>query len=96
MGSALEAHGTGTALGDPIEVIFSQGEYELINYLVQVGAAKGALCEHSRRLRCASLKSNMGHLEICAAATGLVSLRLVVLDACVITTNAQLRLCVHL
>ncbi|KAJ1447610.1 hypothetical protein M885DRAFT_425723, partial [Pelagophyceae sp. CCMP2097] len=71
----LEAHGTGTALGDPIEV----------------GAAIGAICNTSsnfqtnaidttnaanvqREVQCSSLKANMGHMEACAAAAGLASL----------------------
>ncbi|KAJ1444458.1 beta-ketoacyl synthase, partial [Pelagophyceae sp. CCMP2097] len=63
-GLHLEAHGTGTALGDPIEV----------------GAAVGALCRSSkaanvqREVQCSSLKANMGHMEACAAAAGLASL----------------------
>jgi len=64
---ALEAHGTGTALGDPIEV----------------GAVAVALCrrEHTGaqgipegRVACASLKANVGHLETVAAAAGLKSI----------------------
>ncbi|KAH8074973.1 hypothetical protein JL721_954 [Aureococcus anophagefferens] len=49
--TGLEAHGTGTALGDPIEV----------------GAAVGAFCKDdagklAHKIQCASLKANMGHL----------------------------------
>lgn len=60
----LEAHGTGTALGDPIEV----------------GAVVAALIRtnfnptrsHSTAsISCTSLKANMGHLEAAAAAAGL-------------------------
>ena len=58
--------------------------------LVQVGAAVGALCVNSKLVQCASLKSNMGHLEASAAAAGLVSLVLVPFDTCAIAGNAQL------
>ena len=54
----------------------------------QVGAAIGALISNARSVQCASLKSNMGHLEACAAAAGLVSLVLVPLGACMIAVNA--------
>ncbi|KAJ1444258.1 thiolase-like protein, partial [Pelagophyceae sp. CCMP2097] len=62
--SHLEAHGTGTALGDPIEV----------------GAAVGAFCRSSkaagahREVQCSSIKANVGHMEACAAAAGLAAL----------------------
>lgn len=50
----MEAHGTGTALGDPIEV----------------GAAINALSP-KLTIHCATIKSNVGHLEAAAAAAGL-------------------------
>lgn len=79
--SSLEAHGTGTALGDPIEV----------------GAAVHALCTESTPVQCTSLKSNLGHLEAAAAAAGLSSLIVGSLLAGAIAINAQLRgLNVHL
>ena len=57
--SGLEAHGTGTALGDPIEV----------------GAAAGVLCaELGLEVQCTSAKANVGHLEASAAAAGLLGL----------------------
>jgi len=78
-GPSLEAHGTGTALGDPIEV----------------GAATRALCKGRERgsaaIQCTSLKSNMGHLEPAAAAAGLASLVVGPLMASVVAVNAQLR-----
>lgn len=60
---SLEAHGTGTALGDPIEV----------------GAVIGALSNNDKSccthevgdVTCTSLKANMGHLEAAAAAVSL-------------------------
>ena len=55
----------------------------------QVGAASRALSEEL--LLCASLKSNMGHLEAAAAAAGLASLVAGPLLAGVIAVNAQLR-----
>jgi len=80
---SLEAHGTGTALGDPIEV----------------GAAVRALCNESNgpAVQCTSLKSNLGHLEAAAAAAGLSSLIIGPLLAGAVAINAQLRgLNVHL
>jgi acyl transferase domain-containing protein len=55
----LEAHGTGTSLGDPIEV----------------AALTAAYREHTtRRQYCAigTLKSNIGHLDVAAGAAGLI------------------------
>ena len=55
----------------------------------QVGAASRALS--GEPLLCASLKSNMGHLEAAAAAAGLSSLVAGPLLAGVVAVNAQLR-----
>ena len=61
-----------------------------------MGAASRALCGSARGeqrgavVRCASLKSNMGHLEAAAAAAGLSSLVAGPLLAGVIAVNAQL------
>ena len=55
----------------------------------QVGAASRALSREP--LLCASLKSNMGHLEAAAAAAGLSSLLVGALSAMVVAVNAQLR-----
>jgi 3-oxoacyl-(acyl-carrier-protein) synthase len=78
-GPSLEAHGTGTALGDPIEV----------------GAATRALRKPTGNgntaIQCTSLKSNVGHLEPAAAAAGLASLVVGPLMASVVAANAQLR-----
>ncbi|KAH8093681.1 delta-3,5-delta-2,4-dienoyl-CoA isomerase [Aureococcus anophagefferens] len=76
----LEAHGTGTALGDPIEV----------------GAAVGALCKDAdgkvvHAIQCASLKANMGHLESNAAGAGLAALLLSRMALSLTPPNNQLR-----
>ena len=69
----------------------------------QVGAADRALASRPRQVtseshpsdgaivRCASLKSNMGHLEAAAAAAGLAALVTGPLLAAVVAVNAQLR-----
>lgn len=70
----------------------------------QVGAAAEALSgsgDESRQfqrgpeggqvVQCTSLKSNMGHLEACAAAAGLISLVATPLMAGTVSANAQVR-----
>ena len=68
-----------------------------------MGAADRALASRPRQVateshpsdgaivRCASLKSNMGHLEAAAAAAGLAALVTGPLLAAVVAVNAQLR-----
>lgn len=76
--SVLEAHGTGTALGDPIEV----------------GAANAALLssgQQLRRLDTQSLKSNLGHLEHAAGAAGALALMCASLAKRAVAPSAQLR-----
>jgi myxalamid-type polyketide synthase MxaB len=55
----LEAHGTGTVLGDPIEV---QAAAE----------ALGRGRDHARPLLLGSVKANLGHLETAAGVAGLI------------------------
>ena len=108
----LEAHGTGTALGDPIEVTRVRcpnagSEPSPSDHAAgwQVGAADRAFSLHARQaapgggapsqgrgpVQCASLKSNLGHLEAAAAAAGLASLAVGTLATSIVTVNAQLR-----
>jgi FkbH-like protein/FkbM family methyltransferase len=56
----LETHGTGTPLGDPIE----------LNAVQQAAEALG--CERNEPLSLASVKSNIGHLEAAAGIAGLI------------------------
>ncbi|MEU8367268.1 SDR family NAD(P)-dependent oxidoreductase [Micromonospora tulbaghiae] len=59
----LEAHGTGTALGDPIEI-------------AGLGRALGAGLPDGRRIPVGSVKANIGHLEGAAGIAGLTKVLL--------------------
>ena len=58
--SYLEAHGTGTALGDPIEVA------ALTKAFRENGAKRDGYCAIG------TAKTNVGHLDVAAGATGLI------------------------
>jgi acyl transferase domain-containing protein/SAM-dependent methyltransferase len=59
--SYVETHGTGTELGDPIEVR-------------AIGAVLGVNRPHGDRLRLGSVKTNIGHLEATAGVASLIKL----------------------
>ena len=63
----IEAHGTGTALGDPIE----------IEALAGVFAASISNSNSLYPLMVGSVKSNIGHLEVAAGMAGLINAILV-------------------
>ena len=81
----LEAHGTGTAVGDPIETR-------------ALGEALGALRSREKPLLIGSVKSNLGHLEAAAGMAGLVKAmhciehRVVPATIGVVTPNPNIRL----
>jgi phthiocerol/phenolphthiocerol synthesis type-I polyketide synthase E len=78
----IEAHGTGTALGDAIEI----------------SALSRVFAKSSRRVRLGSVKSNVGHLDIASGITGLIKACLTVRDGLLTPTvhfeqsNPELRL----
>lgn len=59
----LEAHGTGTAVGDPVEAR-------------AIGEALGRFRSKQQPLRIGSVKSNLGHLEAASGVAGLVKVLL--------------------
>jgi amino acid adenylation domain-containing protein len=62
----IETHGTGTALGDPIEV-------EALTQAYRAAGASG-----TGTVALGAVKSNIGHLDIAAGVTGLIKAALVV------------------
>ncbi|WP_268871624.1 type I polyketide synthase [Pseudomonas piscis] len=71
----IEAHGTGTELGDPIEI---KGLKQAFRTL----AGKDALAEHSVGL--GTIKSNIGHLELAAGVAGMVKVLLQMRHGCLV------------
>ncbi|MEZ0109061.1 phthiocerol/phenolphthiocerol synthesis type-I polyketide synthase E [Catenulispora sp. EB89] len=78
----IEAHGTGTALGDAIEIAALRQVFAGVDNLVRLGSVKG----------------NVGHLDIAAGITGFIKTCLMVRDGLFVPTmhfeeaNAELRL----
>ena len=66
----IEAHGTGTELGDPVEILGLLGAFERLHREWGRGAVEEAHCALG------SVKSNIGHLEAAAGIAGLVKVLL--------------------
>lgn len=83
--SYIEAHGTGTTLGDPIEI-------EALTLAFRQGTAKKQFC------KLGSVKSNIGHLDAAAGMAGLIKTTLALRNATIPgtlhykTPNPKLRL----
>ena len=67
--SYIEAHGTGTVLGDPIEV-------EAIKLAFQEAQQADGLDAGAMRCGIGSIKSNIGHLEMAAGVAGIIKVLL--------------------
>ncbi|WP_437836519.1 SDR family NAD(P)-dependent oxidoreductase [Sorangium sp. So ce1153] len=62
----IEAHGTGTALGDPVELNGLKGAF------AQLYAARGSEAAAEPHCGVGSLKTNIGHLEAAAGIAGVI------------------------
>ena len=66
--TAIEAHGTGTRLGDPVEVEGMKKAF------AELYAAHGRPALSQPHIAIGSVKSNIGHLEAAAGAAGLIKM----------------------
>lgn len=66
----LEAHGTGTALGDPIEINGLRTAFDILYRSVPDSGATPVRCA------LASVKTNVGHLELAAGVAGVIKVLL--------------------
>lgn len=69
----IEAHGTGTELGDPIEIEGLRGAF---NSLYEKSAGTSLVPPGTERCGLASVKSNIGHLELAAGVAGVIKVLL--------------------
>ncbi|MGD9824675.1 GNAT family N-acetyltransferase [Desulfobacter sp.] len=65
----FEAHGTGTSLGDPIEV---QGLQDAFAQIAQSTGSQSLDIVHEKSCGLGSVKTNLGHLEAASGITGLI------------------------
>lgn len=70
----IEAHGTGTSLGDPIEIAGLSRAFSAAT--AEVAGPDAVARIEPQRCRIGSLKSNVGHLESAAAIAGLTKILL--------------------
>ena len=66
----IEAHGTGTTLGDPIEMNGLKSAFEQLHHTWRVPQAAAASCAVG------SVKTNIGHLELAAGVAGVIKVLL--------------------
>jgi len=68
----IEAHGTGTRLGDPVEI------YGLIEGFARLYRARGEAWPGKRQCGLGTVKTNVGHLEGAAGLAGLIKVLLAI------------------
>lgn len=88
--SLLEAHGTGTALGDPIEAGSMTAAVLAVREKKLLGECGEPSMAHAHPLAVGGVKANFGHAEMAAGMTGLFKL-LIGLRCGEAASNAQLR-----
>ncbi|AJQ95677.1 non-ribosomal peptide synthetase [Gynuella sunshinyii] len=67
----IEAHGTGTALGDPIEINSLKAAFQRLYQRIGV-----TIPDHQHRCGIGSVKTNIGHLELAAGVAGVIKVLL--------------------